>query len=83
MKVIDQRNGQASILNFMQSVDDRRQDNNAFQTRQQETWRAALHTSSNMVDGDQSSEEPRTKFARTTHVYFLCYIQVLILTFVP
>ena len=53
--------GQISILRFMRLADDRRQYDNAFQTRQLEAWLAALPTSSNMVDGDQSLEEPGIK----------------------
>ena len=57
MKAIDQRTGQTSILRFTRSANNR-QYNYAFQTCQQEARRAALPTSSNTVDGDQSSEEP-------------------------
>ena len=75
--------GQTSIVRFMRSVDTRRQNNITSQTRQQAARGAALHTSSNTVDGDQLSEEPRTKIAMITLFPFLRYIQDLILTFLP
>ena len=45
-------------LSFLLPVETRRQNNSSFQTRLQEVRRANLPTSSNTVDGDQSSEEP-------------------------
>ena len=57
MKTIDQRTGQTSIFSFMLPLETRRQNSSTFQTRIQEARRAALPTSSNTVDGDQSSEE--------------------------
>ena len=58
MKVINQRTGRKSIIGFIRSVETRRDINGSFQTCQQEARQAALPTSSNTVDGDQSSEEP-------------------------
>ena len=58
-KTLKQRTGQTSMFSFLLPVETRRQSNSAFQTRLlQEARRAALPTSSNTVDGDQSSEEP-------------------------
>ena len=49
---------QLSIIRFMKPVENRRQHNSNFQTRRQDATRAALPTSSNTVNGDQSSEGP-------------------------
>ena len=59
MKTLKQRTGQTLMFSFLLPVDTSRQYNSSFQTRLQEVRWAALTTSSNMVDGDQSSEEPQ------------------------
>ena len=58
MKTLKQNTGQMSIFRFLLPAENRRQHNQAFQTRIQEAIQANLPTSSNMVDGDQSLEEP-------------------------
>ena len=58
MKTLSKRTGQMSMFSFLLPLETRRQNNRIFQTRLQEARRAALPTSSNTVDGDQSSEEP-------------------------
>ena len=64
MKAIARRTGQLSILRLMRPIENRRQHNVKFQTRLQNSWRAALPISSNTVDGDRRSSEvrPPTKF---------------------
>ena len=58
MKTLKRTTGQLSIFSYLIPAENRRQNNQAFQTRIQDTRRANLPTSSNTVDGDQSSEEP-------------------------
>ena len=57
-KALNRNNGQTTMLRFLIPAENRRENNQAFQTRIQEARRASLPTSSNTVDGDQSSEEP-------------------------
>ena len=57
-KALNRNNGQMTMLRFLIPEENRRENNQAFQTRIQEARRARLPTSSNTVDGDQSSEEP-------------------------
>ena len=82
-KAIDQQTGQTSIIRFMRSADTRRQNNITFQNRQQDSRRAALPTSSNTVDVDQSPEEPPDKIRDAYAFSFPMLIQVLILTILP
>ena len=58
LKSINNKSGQTSLLSYFIPAEIRREHNQAFQTRIQEARRASLPTSSNTVDGDQSSEEP-------------------------
>ena len=53
MKALKRNTGQTSMLRYLIPAENRRQNNQAFQTRIQDTRRASLHTSSNTVDGDQ------------------------------
>ena len=53
MKALKRNTGQTSMLRYLILAENRRQNNQAFQTRIQDTRRASLHTSSNTVDGDQ------------------------------
>ena len=62
MKTLKRTTGQLSMFSYLIPAENRRQNNQAFQTRIQETRRANLPTSSNTVDGDKSSEEPRQLF---------------------
>ena len=57
MKTLKQQTGQLLMFSFLIPVENRRQNNSAFQNHLQEARRAKFPTSSNMVDGDQSSEE--------------------------
>ena len=56
MKTLKQTTGQLSIFSYLIPAENRRQNNQAFQTRIQEAKRASFSTSSNTVGGDQSSE---------------------------
>ncbi len=58
LKSITSKLGQTSLLRYFIPAETRREHNQAFQTRIQEARRASLPTSSNTVDGDQSSEDP-------------------------
>ena len=58
LKSINNKSGQTSLLSYFIPAEIRREHNQAFQTRIQEARRASLPTSSNTVDGDQSSEDP-------------------------
>ena len=58
MKALKRNTGQMTMLRFLIPAENRRENNQAFQTRIQEARRASLSTSSNTVDGDQSAEEP-------------------------
>ena len=58
LETFKRKTGQMSMFSFLLPVKTRRQYNSAFQNRLQKVRRANLPTSSNMVDGDQSSEEP-------------------------
>ena len=68
MKTLKRTTVQMSIFGFLIPAENRREHNQAFQTHIQEARRASLPTSSNTVDGDQSSEEPRTEFELTLHI---------------
>ena len=58
MKTLKRKTGQQSIFSFLIPAETRRQNNSAFQTCLQEARSANIPTSSDTVDGDQSSEEP-------------------------
>ena len=58
MKSLKRNTGQMSMLRYLIPAENRRENNQAFQTRIQDARRARLPTSSNTVDGDQPSEEP-------------------------
>ena len=58
IETLKRKTGQTSMLSLLLPVETRRQNNSSFQTRLQKVRRANLPTSSNMVDGNQSSEEP-------------------------
>ena len=75
MKTLKRDTGQLSIFSYLIPAENRRQNNQAFQTRIQEAGRARLSTSLNTVDGGQF---------RAYNVYhFHRYIQVLTLIFLP
>ena len=57
-EALKRNTGQTSMLRYLISAENRRQNNQAFQTRIQDTRRVNLPTSSNTVDRDQSSEDP-------------------------
>ena len=58
MKALKRNTGQTSMLLYLIPAENRRQNNQALQTRIQDTRRANLPTNSNTVDWDQSSKEP-------------------------
>ena len=58
MKSFKRNTGQMSMLRYLIPAENGQENNQAFQTCIQEARRARLPTSSNMVDGDQLSEEP-------------------------
>ena len=74
MKSLKRNIAQTSMLRYLIPAENRQENNQAFQTGRQEAARARLPTCSNTVDGDQSSEEPRTNLITHCSTFPLLYL---------